>query len=328
MFYLIKPGTQIDFAGKRHIWMGLSLLMISASLILFFTKGLNYGIDFSGGAEVHVQVPSEWKIGELREALNKGGLEDFRVVTVGEETSNEYLIRAKGNESSLNKVSGLVDEIIGKSFAKDLYQIKRVDVVGPAAGSTLRKNGFLAVFYALLVILIYVAIRFDTRYAPGAVIALFHDTMIILGIFILTQKQFDLTILAAVLALAGYSNNDTIVVFDRVRETMQMHPGLKIEDAVNRSVNETLGRTIVTSITTFLVVSALYFFGGEVIRNFAFTLMVGIVIGSYSTIFIASSGVIYLTKYREKQQLKAKMGGSAAAAKAATKKKNETVSAT
>jgi preprotein translocase subunit SecF len=164
-------------------------------------------------------------------------------------------------------------------------------------------------FYALLCILLYVSFRFDTRYSPGAVLALFHDSVITLGIFIITQKQFDLQILAALLALIGYSNNDTIIVFDRLRETLHQHPELSIAEGVNRAVNETLGRTILTSLCTFLTVFALWLFGGKVIEDFAFTLMVGIVVGTYSSIFIASSFVIYMTEYQQKRAAKLKASG-------------------
>ncbi len=176
-----------------------------------------------------------------------------------------------------------------------------VDVVGPTAGGNLRKSGFLSMFYALLAILVYVAIRFDSRYAPGAVLALFHDTVITIGIYILTQKQFDLTILAALLALIGYSNNDTIIVFDRVREEVKSNPSLSIEAAVNRAINETLGRTLLTSMMTFVTVLSLWLFGGSVIENFAFTMMVGIVVGTYSSIFIASSVVIFMTHWQSRK---------------------------
>jgi preprotein translocase subunit SecF len=170
-------------------------------------------------------------------------------------------------------------------------------------------SGFLSMFYALLCILAYVAFRFDYRYAPGAVLALFHDSVITIGVFLITQKQFDLQILAALLALIGYSNNDTIIVYDRVRETTHAHPELSIEQAVNRAVNETLGRTILTSLCTFLTVFALWAFGGKVIEDFAFTLMVGIVIGTYSSVFIASSLVIFITHYQEKRAAKLKVSG-------------------
>ena len=242
----------------------------------------------------------------LRKILKKEGVQGLKVQQIGEPTDSEFLVRAKGDGESLNQVSAHIDLIFSKNFSKDEYQIKRADVVGPAAGSVLRKKGFLALFYALLVILIYVAVRFDSRYAPGAVIALFHDSLLIVGIFIITGKQFDLTILAAILALIGYSNNDTIIVFDRVRETIHLHPKLSIEDAVNRAINDTLGRTIVTSLTTFFVVTSLWVFGGAVIENFAFTLMCGVVIGTYSSVFIASSLVVFITRFQEGQKSKVK----------------------
>jgi preprotein translocase subunit SecF len=179
-------------------------------------------------------------------------------------------------------------------------------------------SGFLSMFYALLCILVYVTIRFDYRYSPGAVLALFHDSVLTLGIFILTQKQFDLQILAALLALIGYSNNDTIIVYDRVRETVHQHPELSIDQAVNRAINETLGRTILTSLCTFFTVFALWIFGGKVIEDFAFTLVVGIVVGAYSSIFVASSLVIFMTQYHERRAVKLKLNGGKRKKKAVT----------
>jgi len=301
MFNIIPPDTQFDFVGRRYIWLGVSLLAVLGSIILMMTKGLNYGIDFDGGAEVQVKLPVSWQIGQVRSVIEESGLKNARIQQIGESSDGEYLIRAKGDdEASLATVAGSVKSAFSKTMTegKDFF-IEKSDIVGAAAGSILRKQGALAMFYALLVILVYVGVRFDSRYAPGAVIALFHDSVIVLGVFVLTQKQFDLTILAAILALIGYSNNDTIIVFDRVRETLQLFPSLKISEAVNRAVNETVGRTIITSFTTFLVVVALFFLGGSVIENFAFTLMVGIVVGTYSSIFIASSLLIELTNYSD-----------------------------
>lgn len=309
MFELIRPGTNIDFVGKRHIWIGISVISILAALVLFFTKGLNYGIDFTGGAEVQIQVPASWEIGKVRSAMEKGEIKDPKIVQVGEGASGQFLIKAQGDEASLNKVSAQVSDALSKELKAGEFEVQRADVVGPAAGDSLRKSGFLSMLYALVCILIYVSIRFDMRYAPGAVLALFHDTVITLGIFVIFQKQFDLQILAALLALIGYSNNDTIIVFDRVRETLHQHPSLTIEQAVNKSVNETLGRTILTSLTTFLTVFSLWVFGGDVIENFAFTLMIGLVVGAYSSVFIASSLVIYLTHYQEKRAAKLKASG-------------------
>jgi len=302
MLNIIRPGTNIDFASKRHIFLSLSVVVLIATCVLFFVRGLNYGIDFSGGAEIHLSVPKAWDIGKLRKELTAGGVEGLKVQQIGEPSANEYLVRAHGDEKSLGTVSGKVNETLQKTFSPTDFEIKRADVVGPAAGALLRKQGFLAMFYALLVILIYVAIRFDSRYAPGAIVALLHDSLIVLGVFMITQYQFDLTILAAILALIGYSNNDTIIVYDRVRETIHMHPEYSIEKAVNKAVNETLGRTIVTSLTTFMVVSSLWFFGGQVIKNFAFALMIGVIVGTYSSVFIASSVIIFITNYQKKRQ--------------------------
>ncbi|HAR41532.1 MAG TPA: protein translocase subunit SecF [Bdellovibrionales bacterium] len=301
MFQIIRSGTQIDFVGKRHLWVGISIAMIALTVVLFFTKGLNYGIDFTGGAEVQVRTPADWDISKVRSELDKAGIKGLRVQEIGDPLAHEFLVKAQGDDTSLNQVSMQIEGALAKTLKPGEFEIQRVDVVGPAAGSSLRMSGFLSMFYALLCILIYVTIRFDYRYAPGAVIALFHDIVITLGVFIIFQKQFDLQILGALLALIGYSNNDTIIVFDRIRETTQQHPELTIEKAVNRAVNETLGRTILTSTTTFISVFALFLIGGKVIHDFAFTLLIGIVIGTYSSIFIASSLMIFMTHYQERR---------------------------
>ncbi|MCM2323738.1 MAG: protein translocase subunit SecF [Oligoflexia bacterium] len=306
MFEIIRPGTQFDFVGKRRLWISISAIAILGSIILFFTKGLNYGIDFTGGAEIQVQVPAAWDIGTVRKEMDEGGIKGLKVIQIGEPSAHQFLIKAQGDDKSLNLISRQVGEILGKKLQPGEYEIQRADVVGPAAGASLRTSGFLSMFYALLGILLYVTIRFDLRYSPGAVLALFHDSVITIGVFILTQKQFDLQILAAILALIGYSNNDTIIVYDRVRETLHQQPGVTIEQGVNRAINETLGRTILTALCTFLSVMALWIFGGKVIEDFAFALMVGMVAGTYSSIFIASSFVIYLTHWQEKKAAKMK----------------------
>lgn len=304
MFELIRPGTNINFVGKRNLWMGLSVVAIVGTLVLLMTKGLNYGIDFTGGAEVQIQAPASWDIGKVRSEMEEGGLKDIKVQQIGESSQHQFLLKVQGDEKTLNATSQQVAGIMGKTLKPGEFEIQRVDVVGPAAGSSLRMSGFLSMFYALLCILVYVTIRFDYRYSPGAVLALFHDTMITIGVFIILQKQFDLQILAAVLALIGYSNNDTIIVYDRVRETVHAHPEMSIEQAVNRSINDTLGRTILTSVCTFITVFALWLFGGKVIEDFAFTLMVGIIVGTYSSIFIASSVVIAVSHYDDRRKAK------------------------
>jgi len=291
--------------GKRKIWVSASVIMILATIVLFFTKGLNYGIDFTGGAEVKVKVPASWDTGKIRTTLEKSSLTGLKILQLGDPKESEFMIRAQDEGKDLNQVVKLMGDSFSTQLKAGEYEIKSADIVGPSAGGLLRKNGFLAMFYALLGILLYVAIRFDFTFAPGAILALFHDSIIVIGVFIVTQKEFDLTVLAAVLALIGYSNNDTIIVFDRVRETLKMNPSTSIEEVVNISVNQTLGRTIMTSFATFVSVAALWVFGGHVLEPFAFTLVIGIVVGTYSSIFIASSMVIVMSHYREN---KAKAG--------------------
>ena len=292
MFHIINPHSNIDFMGKRKIWIGLSVTMIILTFVLFFTKGLNYGIDFTGGAEVKVKVPASWDTSKLRTTLEKGKLTGMKILQIGDVSESTFMIRAQEEGKNLDLVVKQMSDSLTADLKPGEFEIKSADIVGPSAGGLLRKNGFLAMFYAMISILIYVAIRFDFRFAPGAVMALFHDSIIVIGVFIITQKEFDLTVLAAVLALIGYSNNDTIIVYDRVRETMKMNPSASIEQIVNQSVNQTLGRTIMTSLATFVSVAMLW----------AFTLMIGLVVGTYSSIFIASSMVIVLAHYQENQK--------------------------
>ncbi|MBS1958921.1 MAG: protein translocase subunit SecF [Bdellovibrionales bacterium] len=301
MFHIIPPDSHFDFMKKRKIWISLSILAIVLSFYGLFTKGLNYGIDFTGGAEVKVHVPQTWNTGTLRETLEKGGLTGLKILQLGSAQDSEYMIRAQEEGKDLNQVVDQMKKSLSSTLQPNEFEIKSADIVGPSAGGLLRKNGLLAAFYALLAILLYVAIRFDFRYAPGAVVALFHDAVVVIGVFIVFQIEFDLTVLAAILALIGYSNNDTIIVFDRIRETLKLNPGKTIEDVVNESVNQTLGRTIMTSICTFVSVAALYLFGGHVLQPFSFALMTGIIVGCYSSVFIASSLVIVIAHYREDQ---------------------------
>jgi preprotein translocase subunit SecF len=327
MLNIIRPGSNYDFVGKRFIWLSFSVAAMIGTAVLLYTKGLNYGIDFTGGAEVHVKLSDEWDISKLRTELTEGGLKGIKVQQIGqlteEEGTHEFMVRAQGEakgEQALATISDKVTAVLEKGLGKEKYTILKSDIVGPAAGSLLRRNGFLAMFYALLAILIYVGFRFDSRYAPGTVIALFHDSFIVLGILVITGYQFDLTILAAILAIIGYSNNDTIIVFDRVRETLYNHPEYTIEEGVNRSLNETLARTIVTSVTTFFVVLTLFLFGGPVIEGFAFTLLMGVVVGTYSSIFVASPVLIFLTHWKKKRDAKLKASGKHSGAVRGTRK--------
>lgn len=301
MFEIIPKNTNIDFVGKRFVCMALSVLFILGSVALFVIKGPNYGIDFSGGAEVQLQFHKPISMSELRDTMDKAGFKNLVIQQLGVGESNQYLVKFRGDESDLQQMGKRVEDTMSAKMARSDFEVQRVDVVGPQAGSELRKSGFLSMFYTLLCILIYVAIRFDYRYSPGAVLALVHDSMITIGIFVITQKEFSLQIVAAILTIIGYSNNDTIIVYDRIRETIKSFPNRSLEENINRSINETLSRTILTSLCTLLVTVALMVYGGGVIHDFAFTMTIGIVVGTYSSIFIASPILIWLTHRQEKR---------------------------
>ncbi|MBI2605956.1 MAG: protein translocase subunit SecF [Deltaproteobacteria bacterium] len=307
MLEIIPKNTNIDFVGKRHFWFAISAIAVAASITLFLTKGLNYGIDFTGGAEVQLRFKKQFTIGELRKTVEDAGFKNVSIqelsdsAAAAEARGGTFRVKFRGDEAELQKIATKFETTLTAKMPAADFEMLGVDVVGPQAGSQLRKSGFLSMFYALLCILIYVAIRFDYRYSPGAVLALFHDSIITMGIFVLTQKEFSLQIVAAILTIIGYSNNDTIIVFDRVRETIKLHPNLSIEENVNRSINETLSRTILTSLATMLVVLALMIFGGGVIEDFAFAMLIGIIVGTYSSIFIASPVMIMLSKRMDRR---------------------------
>ncbi len=315
MFVIIPKNTNFDFVGKRKLFVSLSFIFIIASIALVFTKGLNYGIDFTGGAEVVLKFNKNFTIGELRTDLEKAGFVNLSIQELGDNASAEarsftYRLKFRGDEKDLQQSSLKVDQVLAAKLQKSEYEILSVDVVGPQAGSELRKSGFLSIFYALLCILIYVAIRFDYAFSPGAVIALLHDSLITIGVFVLTQKEFSLQSVAAILTIIGYSNNDTIIVYDRIRESMKLHPNLSIEENINRSINETLSRTILTSLCTLFVVVSLMVWGGGVIHDFAYTMFIGIIIGTYSSIAIASPILIMIINYINKKPQKTSNTGA------------------
>lgn len=305
MLEIVKKDTKINFVGYRYVWMGISAAALIATIVLWIVKGPNYGIDFTGGAEMQLNFKKSVPTSELRAILEGAGLKNLAIKQLGDPSANQFLVNTKGEQNELQQIANTTERSLSaKMDAKD-FEIARVDVVGPQAGSQLRKSGFLAMFYTLLCILLYVAIRFDFRYAPGAVLALIHDSMITMCVLIITQKEFSLQIVAAILTVIGYSNNDTIVIYDRVRETLKAHPGRSLEELVNTAINETLSRTLLTALTTLFVVLSLMFFGGSVIHDFAFALAVGIVVGTYSTIFVASSALIAIAQFKEKRSKRA-----------------------
>lgn len=299
MIHLIKPGTNYDFLGKSRPFVIASTVMALLSIASLFTKGVNYGIDFTGGAEIQVKVPANWDTAKIRETLTSGGIDDASVVQIGDPKDREFLLKIQSSPEGLNQVSAKVEGAFKKNSPEpDSYEIQRADIVGPQAGESLRYSAILSIFYAALGILIYIGFRFDFKYAPGVVRALLVDVIITLGIWVLIGKEFNLTVLAALLTLAGYSCNDTIVIYDRIRDYTTHNPSWSIEQAINRSINQNLGRTFLTVICTLFVVVSIWLLGGPVLSDFGLALLIGMVISIFSTIFVANPMVLYMEKRR------------------------------
>ena len=281
-----------DFMGKRKLSAIVSAALVLASIVLIAVRGLNLGLDFTGGTLIEVGYEQPADLKAIRGALEANGFDRASVQYFG--TSKEVLIRLAPREGGNRSTLG--DEILQilqkVSDGDGKVEMRRVEFVGPQVGEELREDGGLAMLYALFGILIYVAFRFEYRFSFASIIALVHDVLITLGFFALTQMEFDLTVLAAVLAIIGYSLNDTIVVFDRIRENFRKLRKGSPEEVVNTSINQTLSRTIITSLTTLLVLIALYFLGGEIIHSFSVALIVGVVVGTYSSIYVASNAAL------------------------------------
>jgi len=331
---IIKPGVNIDIIGKRRIGFAFSLVMILLSIvILIVNKGPEYGIDFAGGTVVQVKFDDSVEISKIKDGLTELGLKGAAVQRFGAESQNEYLIRTNESLMTDENFSAEIRQALSKATGMEA-EIRRVEMVGPQVGETLREKALFALFYALLFITIYVSGRFEMkwvvsgvtaaaliaavyflslfktgipllilvalivslvlfwqlhlRYAMGATLAIIHDMIITIGIFTLLGFEFSLPIVAALLTIIGYSLNDTIIVFDRIRENVRRYSRRPLELNINRSINETFSRTLLTSGTTLVVLLCLFFLGGDIIHDFAFTLIIGIIIGTYSSIFVAS----------------------------------------
>jgi len=288
---IFKKDTVFDFMGKRLPFLGLSVILVLASLGLLFTKGLQLGIDFSGGTLIQVQYQQKAPIEKIRDVLGTDTrFEKAAVTEFGSE--NEVIIKIPTTTSSLGKDIG--DEIRTILKPTGEYEIRRVDMVGPKVGNALQEKGLSALALAIIVILIYVSYRFEWRFAIASILALIHDISIALGAIVLFNIDVNLDILAAILTILGYSLNDTIIVFDRIREGVETSKENELNGVVNESVSRTLSRTTLTSLTTFFVVLTLFLFGGEIINGFSFTLLVGIIVGTYSSIFVAASFLVQL----------------------------------
>ena len=290
----LNKKTNIDFMGKRKIAFLVSLTLIVLSITVLIIQGLNYGLDFTGGTLIEVSYPSAPEISDVRAGLASEGMDDAVVQTFGAATDIVVRIPPRDIEGESNaEISTVVLAALQRGVDGEVV-MRRVEFVGPQVGEELTEQGILAVVYALIGIFLYVMIRFQWRFSVGAVTALVHDIIITMGILSLLQVEFDLTVVAALLAVIGYSLNDTIVLFDRIRENFPRLRKASPLEVVNTSVNETLSRTLMTSMTTLLVLVALFIFGGEIIHAFAFTLIAGVVVGTYSSIYVASTTLLEL----------------------------------
>tara|TARA_B100000315_G_C14596161_1_gene599733 strand:+ start:24456 stop:25355 length:900 start_codon:yes stop_codon:yes gene_type:complete len=284
--------TKIDFLGHRKLGFTVSGTLILAGLLsLLLQGGPNLGIDFEGGTLVQIKFDEPVEVSDLRGALKNSRFENSEIQTFG--ASDEILIKFQKKDKNISPVEE-IKQAITIALPGKQFEFRRVETVGPKIGAELSGQAVMTILTAIIGILIYISIRFEFKYAAGAVIALVHDVVITLGIFSIMNYEISLAIVAAFLTIVGYSLNDTIVIFDRIRENVKRLKRENFVTIINRSVNESLSRTVITSLTTFFVVFILWFSGGEVIRYFAFAMMVGVIIGTYSSIFVASPVVIYL----------------------------------
>ncbi len=280
-----KYKHSLDFMGKSKIAMTISIVLILASYAILAIKGLNYGIDFAGGTIVQIKYDTKAPIKEMREQLKGNKLFDNASITEFG-SPDEVVIRMKTTTKNVTQDIGDVTREALKNTGN--FEIRRVDIVGPKVGNELKEKGLMALFLSVAAILVYVAFRFEWRFAIASIVALIHDVSIAMGAVALFNIDVNLDVLAAILTLLGYSLNDTIIVFDRIREGIVKSKNVNLAEIINESVTRTLARTTLTSLTTFFVVFTLFMFGGEIIHAFAFTLLVGIIVGTYSSIFVAS----------------------------------------
>ncbi len=297
--------TSIDWLGKKWFFLGFSLIFsIAGVLSLLFWHGLPLGVDFKGGTQVRVQFDATPNEDHIRAAFDRAGVKDARIQRVSDPSghaANKVIIalpQSTATDSAHDAGRQSVEHALSANYHDSGFQIEQVEIVGPTAGKQLQKQAWLATAYSLLGMLIYLWFRFELIYGVAAVVAVFHDTLITVGAFSLTNQEITLTVIAAILTLIGYSMNDTIVVFDRIRENLALSRREKLAEVVNRSINQTLSRTVLTSGLTFLTVLSLYLFGGEVLHGFSFALVIGILIGTYSSIAVAAPMLVAYQDWR------------------------------
>lgn len=289
----IKPGINFDFVGKMRIAFIISMVAILISIVSLVARGgPNWGIDFAGGTVIQVKFQKDVPIDGIRASLAPVQLAEVTIQQFGAREENEYLIRTAESTEDLKGLSGRIEDSLSAAFGKDGFEVRRVEVVGPKVGRDLTQKGIMAVVFSWIAMLAYIAWRFEFRFAVGGILALVHDTIITIGVFSLLNLEFSLVIVAALLTIIGYSINDTIVIYDRVRENMRKNIRQELGQVINASINQTLSRTILTVLTVVLVLVSILLFGGAVIFDFAFAILVGVVVGTYSSIFIASPVVL------------------------------------
>lgn len=291
---LVPIGTKIDFMKARKLAAIVSLALCVVSAGLFASKGLNYGIDFRGGILMEVRTPGPANLSELRSTLGGLGLGEVQLQEFGQNTDVLIRIERQGGDE---KAQLAAVEVAKKALGADV-SYRRTEFVGPKVGGELIEAGITAVLAAMAAMLIYIWFRFEWQFGVGAVVALLHDVILTIGIFSLLGLEFNLSTVAAILTIAGYSINDTVVVYDRVRENLRKYKKMPLGDLLNQSINETLSRTLLTSVTTLIALLALYIFGGEIIRGFSFAMIWGVLVGTYSSIFIAVPLLIYMNLRR------------------------------
>jgi preprotein translocase subunit SecF len=298
---LIKPGTNIPFTKYRHIAVGLSSVVNLLVLVALFVTGPELGVDFAGGTVVQLKFSHKVSIADIRAALGPLGTGETVIQDFGETGSNEFLVRLEKTAVEIGTLGEQLRNGLTQHFGANQFEIRRIESVGPKVGRELRRQGAWTVIAATVMMGAYIWLRFELRFGLGAVVALIHDVLVTIGALMLAHYEFDLTIIAALLTIVGFSVNDTVIVCDRVRENMRKIRRESLESIINMSINETLSRTIITTGTAIMVLIALFLLGGGVIRPFAFALLVGFFSGVYSTIFIASPVILFWEK-RQKSQ--------------------------
>jgi preprotein translocase subunit SecF len=304
---ILKPGTNIPFTKYRYAAVILSMAVNLAVLVLLFVQGPKLGVDFAGGTMVHLKFQQRVSIPDIRQVLSQSGFGDSVIQDFGQDGANEFLIRLEKTSGQLGVLGEEMRRGLAEQFGSDKFEVRRVESVGPKVGKDLRRLGTWSVIAATVMMGVYIWVRFGSAFGArfglhfslGAVIALIHDVLVTTGALMLANYEFDLTIVAALLTIVGFSVNDTVVICDRIRENMLKSRRAKLEDTINRSINETLSRTILTTGTALMVLFALYFLGGGVIRPFAFALIVGFISGVYSTIFVASPVILLWERGRK-----------------------------